>query len=213
MTAAGRESPLQGWFTPRGRGDRESGENYAPAVISTNKRGAETRGTRAPTSLAMFTREGANYFSKCHSLPPPRHYLIPSLFFFLFFFFSSPLPVPFSVPDHRTTRTRYRGSFALRRVESEGREWDESLLLLVFGSWFIFFFFSLLLFFFFSISLSLWRADYRGKLNFCNVRTSGGVRNSLFERSIDIGFRFVVVASILGATRFRPCTSCTLRED
>lgn len=139
MTAAGRESPLQGWFTPRGRGDRESGENYAPAVISTNKRGAETRGTRAPTSLAMFTREGANYFSKCHSLPPPRHYLIPSLFF-LFFFFSSPLPVPFSVPDHRTTRTRYRGSFALRRVESEGREWDESLLLLVFGSWFIFFF-------------------------------------------------------------------------
>lgn len=140
MTAAGRESPLQGWFTPRGRGDRESGENYAPAVISTNKRGAETRGTRAPTSLAMFTREGANYFSKCHSLPPPRHYLIPSLFFFFFFFFSSPLPVPFSVPDHRTTRTRYRGSFALRRVESEGREWDESLLLLVFGSWFIFFF-------------------------------------------------------------------------
>lgn len=131
--------------------------------------------------------------------------------FFLFFFFSSPLPVPFSVPDHRTTRTRYRGSFA-RRVESEGREWDESLLLLVFGSWFIFFF-SLLLFFFFSISLSLWRADYRGKLNFCNVRTSGGVRNSSFERSIDIAFRFVVVASILGATRFRPCTSCTLRED
>lgn len=133
-------------------------------------------------------------------------------FFFFFFFFSSPLPVPFSVPDHRTTRTRYRGSFALRRVESERREWDESLLLLVFGSWFIFF--SLSSFFSFFRSLFLYGARItRGKLNFCNVRTSGGVRNSSFERSIDIGFRFVVVASILGATRFRPCTSCTLRED
>lgn len=89
---------------------------------------------------------------------------LPFFFFSFFFFFSSPLPVPFSVPDHRTTRTRYRGSFALRRVESEGREWDESLLLLVFGSWFIFFF--LLLFFFFSISLSLWRADYPRKIEF-----------------------------------------------
>lgn len=139
MTAGGRESPLQGWFTPRGWGDRESGENYAPAVISTNKRGAETRGTRAPTSLAVFTREGANYFSKCHSLPP---------LFFPFFFFSpllsSSLPSFLLFP---TTEPRGLDT-AVRSLEGwRGREWDESLLLPVFGSWFIFFPLSLSSFF------------------------------------------------------------------
>lgn len=212
MTAAGRESPLQGWFTPRGRGDRESGENYAPAVISTNKRGAETRGTRAPTSLAMFTREGANYFSKCHSLPPPRYYLIPSLFFF--FFFSSLLLFPSLFPS---PTTEPRGLDTVVRSLCEGWRARGGNGMNRCCCWFLgagLFFFFLSSFFSFFRSLFLYGARItRGKLNFCNVRTSGGVRNSSFERSIDIGFRFVVVASILGATRFRPCTSCTLRED
>lgn len=164
MTAAGRESPLQGWFTPRGRGDRESGENYAPAVISTNKRGAETRGTRAPTSLAMFTREGANYFSKCHSLPPPRHYLIPSLFFF--FFFSSLLLFPSLFPS---PTTEPRGLDTVVRSLCEGWRARGGNGMNRCCCWFLgagLFFFSLLLFFFFSISLSLWRADYPRKIEF-----------------------------------------------
>lgn len=164
MTAAGRESPLQGWFTPRGRGDRESGENYAPAVISTNKRGAETRGTRAPTSLAMFTREGANYFSKCHSLPPPRHYLIPSLFFF--FFFSSLLLFPSLFPS---PTTEPRGLDTVVRSLCEGWRARRGNGMNRCCCWFLgagLFFFSLLLFFFFSISLSLWRADYPRKIEF-----------------------------------------------
>lgn len=75
----------------RGRGDRESGENYAPAVISTNKRGAETRGTRAPQPLSRCLRERGQIIFQ--SVTP---YLVPSLFF------SSLLPLlpsPSSVPE------------------------------------------------------------------------------------------------------------------
>lgn len=174
MTAGGRESPLQGWFTPRGWGDRESGENYAPAVISTNKRGAETRGTRAPTSLAVFTREGANYFSKCHSLPP---------LFFPFFFFSllsSPLPFPRSFcsrpPNHGDSIPRF-----VRSKGGEGGNGMNRCCCRFLGAG-LFFFLSLSPpFFLFSIPLSLWGADYPGKIEFLQREDGqgreGGVRN------------------------------------
>lgn len=146
-------------------------------------------------------------------IPFPLLATTSSLPFFFSFFFSSLLLFPSLFPS---PTTEPRGLDTVVRSLCEGWRARGGNGMNRCCCWFLgagLFFFSLLLFFFFSISLSLWRADYRGKLNFCNVRTSGGVRNSSFERSIDIGFRFVVVASILGATRFRPCTSCTLRED
>lgn len=184
MTAGGRESPLQGWFTPRGWGDRESGENYAPAVISTNKRGAETRGTRAPTSLAVFTREGANYFSKCHSLPP---------LFFPFFFFSllsSPLPFPPSFcsrpPNHGDSIPRF-----VRSKGGEGGNGMNRCCCRFLGAGLFFFSLFLLLFSFFR-SLFLYGARItQGKLNFCNVRTGkGGREGFVIDRSNDRSIRF-----------------------
>ena len=112
------------------------------------------------------------------------------LFFFLFsFFLSSPLLFPSLlpfVPDHRTTGTRYRGSFA-RRVEREGMGW----IVAVAGFWeLVYFFFSLfLLLFSFFRSLFLYGARItQGKLNFCNVRT--GREGFVIDRSNDRSIRF-----------------------
>lgn len=102
------------------------------------------------------------------------------LFFFPFFFFSpllsSSLPSFLLFP---TTEPRGLDT-AVRSLEGwRGREWDESLLLPVFGSWFIFFPLSLSPpFFLFSIPLSLWGADYPGKIEFLQREDGkGGVRN------------------------------------
>lgn len=147
-------------------------------------------------------------------IPFPLLATTSSLPFFFSFFFSSLLLFPSLFPSP-TTEPRGLDT-VVRSLEGWRARGGNGMNRCC--CWFLgaglFFFFFLSSFFSFFRSLFLYGARItRGKLNFCNVRTSGGARNSSFERSIDIGFRFVVVASILGATRFRPCTSCTLRED
>ena len=104
----------------------------------------------------MFTREGANYFSKCHSLPPPRHYLIPSLFFsFFFLLFSSSRPFFRPRPPNHADSIPWFVRSAKGGERGEGMGW----IVAVAGFWELvyFFFFSPPFFLFFDLSFFMAR--------------------------------------------------------
>lgn len=166
--------PVESRRCKGGRGDRESGENYAPAVISTNKRGAETRGTRAPQPLSRCLRERGQIIFQSVT---PSHYL-PSFFFSL-----SLLPFP-SLLLFPTTEPHGLDTTVVRSLE-EGE---------VYRCWFFGFihFFSFFFFILFSISVSLYARGLPRKIEF--LGEGGGVRNSSLERSIDrlLSFRSFV---------------------
>lgn len=136
-------------------------------------RGRNPWHTRANLSRRVYARGGKLFFKV--SLPSPS-------FFFLFSFFLLSSPLPF--PPSFCSRPPNHGDSIPRFVRSKGGEGGNGMnrCCCRFLGAGLFFFLSLSPpFFLFSIPLSLWGADYPGKIEFLQREDGqgreGGVRN------------------------------------